>query len=82
MICQYCGETGKLIKAHVIPAAFFRRLRDGQDPPRLLTNKEKEYPKRMPIGVYDSNILCEACESRFGDWDDYAWECQPKIDHL
>lgn len=74
MNCRYCGEAGKLIKAHVIPEAFFRRLRDGQDPPRLLTNKEKEYPKRMPIGVYDSNILCKACEPRFGDWDDYAQE--------
>lgn len=74
MICQYCGEDRKLIKAHVIPEAFFRRLRDGQAPPRMLTNKENEYPKRMPIGVYDNSILCEACETRFGVWDTYAQE--------
>lgn len=72
MICRYCGEDRKLIKAHVIPEAFFRRLRDGQAPPRMLTNKKNEYPKRMPIGVYDKKILCQACEPHFQQWDDYA----------
>lgn len=72
MSCKFCGKEKKLIKAHVIPEAFFRRLRDGQDPPRLLTNAEKSYPKRMPIGVYDSTILCAECEKLFGDWDNYA----------
>ena len=72
MNCRYCGEDKKLIKAHVIPEAFFRRLRVDQDPPRLLTNKENEYPKRAPVGVYDSEILCETCEVKFGDWDNYA----------
>ena len=74
MICRYCGEDKKLIKAHVIPEAFFRRLRDGRAPPRMLTNNKNEYPKRMPIGVYDNNILCEACEPHFEVWDNYAQE--------
>ena len=72
MVCRYCGHHSKLIKAHVIPEAFFRRLRAGKSPPILLTNKEDDYPKRSPIGVYDRNILCRACEPLFGDWDHYA----------
>lgn len=74
MTCQYCGENKKLVKAHVIPEGFFRRLREGQDPPRLLSNKKNEYPQKTPIGVYDKNILCEECERRFDVWDMYAQE--------
>jgi hypothetical protein len=72
MVCRYCGHNKKLIKAHVIPGSFFRRLRSGKAPPMLLTNNQYEYPKRAPIGVYDKNILCEDCEKNFGDWDNYA----------
>jgi hypothetical protein len=72
MICRCCGKEKKLIKAHIIPAAFFRRLDDGSGPLRLLTTEE--HPKRSPVGVYDCNILCEECESQFGDWDNYGQE--------
>lgn len=72
MDCRYCGKETNLVNAHVIPEGFFRRLRNGQDPPRLLTNKANEYPKKAPVGVYDTNILCEKCEPLFGDWDNYA----------
>jgi hypothetical protein len=67
MKCKFCQKDKKLIKAHIIPEGFFRRLRDGQDPPRILT--EKDFPKRAPIGVYDTAILCADCEKMFGDWD-------------
>lgn len=70
--CRFCGQERKLVKAHIIPEGFFRRLRDNQDPPRILTNKEGEYPKKAPIGVYDKSILCEECEPLFGGWDNYA----------
>jgi hypothetical protein len=38
----------------------------------MFSNKAGEYPKRAPIGVYDTQILCKDCESIFGDWDNYA----------
>lgn len=72
--CRFCGLDKKLIRAHIIPGAFFRRLRDGQEPPRMLTSKEGEYPKRMPIGEYDPDILCDDCERQFSEWDGYAQE--------
>jgi hypothetical protein len=74
MICRYCGTEKKLVKAHIIPEGFFRRLRDGQDPPRLLTNKLGVYPKKAPIGEYDDGIICGDCEAQFGEWDGYAQE--------
>jgi hypothetical protein len=72
MICQYCREDKRLIKAHIIPEAFFRRIRGEQNSLRLISNKENEYSKRAPIGVYDRNILCIECERIFGTWDNYA----------
>ena len=69
MKCKFCGEEKKLIRAHIIPEGFFRRLRDDQDPPRLLN--ENDFPKKAPIGVYDTTILCADCEKLFGDWDNH-----------
>jgi hypothetical protein len=72
MTCCYCRQDKKLIKAHIIPEGFFRRLCEEQNPPMMLTNTAGEYPKKMPIGVYDKNILCDECEKIFGVWDEYA----------
>ena len=70
MTCKLCGLNNKLIKAHIIPASFFRPLRSGQKPPLLI--RAGDYVKRAPTGVYDKTILCENCEPKFGIWDDYA----------
>lgn len=70
MICKLCNQDHKLIKAHVIPESFFRPLRAEEKSPLLIS--AGNYIKRAPIGVYDKTILCEACEKRFGTWDDYA----------
>jgi hypothetical protein len=72
MPCRYCGQNKKLIDAHVIPSAFFRRIPLDQGTPRLLTNDDRVYAKRAPDGAYDKTILCADCESIFGDWDCYA----------
>lgn len=72
MSCKGCGENKKLRNAHIIPESFWIGLRDGNTPPRLMTDKEGEYPRKSPIGVYDENILCCDCEKRFQVIDDYA----------
>lgn len=71
MICRFCGLQTKLIKAHVIPEAFFRRLRVGAQPPLLVQQRGRV--KRSPIGVYDPNILCVKCDAIFAPWDNYAY---------
>jgi len=73
MICRFCQKSDKLVKAHVIPEAFFRELREvGGETPIIISSSGQEYPKRAPIGVYDSTILCQECENHFSICDDYA----------
>jgi hypothetical protein len=70
--CQMCGLPSKLVKAHIIPEAFFRAFRPDGESLTLLTSTPGNFPKRAPIGVYDSEILCEPCERRFDQVDDYG----------
>jgi hypothetical protein len=70
MKCKLCGLDNKLVKAHIIPEAFFRPLRSGKNAPLFI--RPGDYVKRAPIGVYDKTILCEDCEAKFGVWDDYG----------
>jgi hypothetical protein len=72
MRCRLCGQERKLIKAHIIPEAFFRPLRSGPIVPELHTNTEGAHPKRSPIGIYDKKILCVECDARFAPRDDHA----------
>lgn len=72
MICQLCRNDKKLIKAHIIPEGFFRQLRSERRAPEIHTNKEGEYPKRAPIGIYDTGILCAECDNRLAPWDNHA----------
>ena len=46
--CRLCGETRALLKAHVIPEAFFRELRDGSTAPLLVTSSPNGFPKKAP----------------------------------
>ncbi len=70
--CRYCSCSNSFIKAHVIPEAFFRRLRDGDRPPLLVSGREGQIPRRSPIGVYDKSILCSGCEKQFLAMDSYG----------
>jgi len=63
-----------LIKAHIIPEGFFRPLWDGNLAPEMHTNSPGSYPKRMPVGTYDSSILCGDCDHKMAPWDSYAQE--------
>lgn len=74
LLCRLCANAGKFVKAHVIPEAFFRVLRDGGAAPLLITGTPSHFPKRSPIGVYDEGILCEACEPKFDRFDHYGVE--------
>lgn len=67
-----CARPAKLIKAHIIPEAFFRALRGGETEPPPVVVTPGEYPRRAPIGVYDSAILCGDCEPRFDQVDGYG----------
>lgn len=70
--CLYCGQERALVKAHIIPEAFFRDVRGDASTLYLVKNEPGTHPKRAPIGVYDRQILCGECEKTFQNVDDYA----------
>ncbi len=73
MNCKLCGEDRKLIKAHVVPAAFFAKNgNDSAFESFLHTVDSNGHAKRAPAGIYDKELLCHACEQRFQCWDEYG----------
>lgn len=72
-ICRFCAQRKPLIRAHIIPQAFFRAIGTGRNAPLLVTTTPTNpHPKRAPIGVYDTGILCDDCERRFDKVDAYG----------
>lgn len=74
MKCKLTQTEGKGINAHIIPKSFYAIDPDEAQPPRLVTNAEGQYAKRLPIGIYDNTIVTEDGERVFTEWDDYASE--------
>ena len=74
MKCLLCQEEKKLVRAHIIPRAFYRLDHTDRRPARLVTNVSGRHTKKVPIGIYDDGIVCEECEHLFSPWDDYAAE--------
>jgi hypothetical protein len=67
-----CGEEKSLIKAHIIPRAFFKAGQLGDGTPILVDDEAQYKFQRSPNGVYDQSILCGSCERSFQDCDDYG----------
>lgn len=74
MLCRLCNQEKRLIKAHIIPAGFYRPLKAGNVIPELYSNVEGVFPQRSPVGIFDRNILCRECDALMGPWDQHAQE--------
>ncbi len=74
MTCKGCYQSKKLVKSHIIPESFFRQLKSGVKPLRILSNIIGIFPKKSPIGIYDPKILCQECENIFKIYDDYGFK--------
>ena len=72
MKCKFCGNESTLIRAHIIPVGFFRRIRRGTKALEMITNRTGEYTTKSPVGVYDRTIVCSKCEAIWQEWDNYA----------
>jgi hypothetical protein len=65
-ICKLCGADTRLVKAHIIPEAFYRDIKDQRDAPlRMLGTDADEYVRRSQTGEYDGEIVCRDCEDLF-----------------
>ena len=62
------------MKAHVIPKSFFVEHLEQGEIPRLVATSKDFHAKKSPIGVYDPDILCLACEARFSPYDSYGFQ--------
>jgi hypothetical protein len=69
-LCKMCARERALAKAHIMPKAFYNIL--PQEPLMLFSGKKDHRPKRLPAGIYDENLLCEACEEEFSHLDNEA----------
>jgi hypothetical protein len=63
MKCKFCDNESKFIKAHIIPEGFFRSIRQGKEPLKIITNRAGEYNKNSQVGVYDRTIICSKYEA-------------------
>jgi hypothetical protein len=72
-ICKFCGHPAKLVRAHIIPRGLYGEFQDENGAvTKLIFSEAENHPKRIPIGIYDPNLVCASCESQFSPWDDYA----------
>jgi len=72
--CRFCGCQRKLVKAHIIPEAFLALPSVADGAAKILSDKKGVFPKKTPTGVYDSEILCGACDVELGKLDQHAVE--------
>ena len=73
-VCRLCEQEQASVRAHVIPRSFFIAHIDEDEIPKLVATSKDFYPKKSPIGVYDPEILCSACEVRFSPYDAYGFK--------
>jgi hypothetical protein len=72
-ICKFCGQPAKLVRAHIIPRGLYGEFQDENGAvTKLISSEAENHPKRIPIGIYDPDLVCASCESQFSPWDDYA----------
>jgi hypothetical protein len=70
--CQWCGATAALVKSHIIPKSFYRKVRgDGKYSLMVAANPAIQN-EQWQNGVYD-NFLCLPCEKRFCPWDEHGF---------
>jgi len=70
--CKLTGDIGKPIKAHIIPKAFYELSEQNEGANKLISNSPGTFPKKIPVGIYDSTIVTQKGEDYFEKWDNYA----------
>lgn len=71
-VCKFCNLNARYARSHIIPKAFY--VRSDLGPLHIFSNQLEHEPKRSPVGVYDSELICRACEATYEYLDSYAAE--------
>jgi len=73
IICKMCLQNKEGVDSHIVPAGFYRFIKDDSDEPlEVRPLEEGKYKRRSYTGIYDNTILCSDCERLFQNFDDYA----------
>lgn len=67
-LCKYCKCRKKLCKAHIIPECFYVKKKD--EP--FFQIQADNFVKRLPVGYYDTEIICRQCDNTFSEDENYA----------
>jgi hypothetical protein len=67
-ICNLTGNSGKFVKAHIIPKAFFGEI----GKVKAISSLPSERPRRTPQGQYDPKLVIAETEKQFAIWDTYG----------
>jgi hypothetical protein len=71
--CKYHKKQERLCRSHLIPHAFYKKY-SADDKGLLLCEVGAPYTKRVPIGIYDTQIICSEADNKIGRYDQYATE--------
>ena len=73
-LCKRCKTDKALVKAHIIPKAFWKIPDQKLGPLAMVSNLPGWRTTPSPIGPYDETILCEECDGFIGRFDQHATE--------
>jgi hypothetical protein len=68
--CRLCGSASPLQESHVIPKAFFRRIK--RKGPALQSHDHPFIRNRPTQESWSQKLLCLPCEQKLSNWEGYA----------
>lgn len=69
--CKLCGSSEKLQRSHVIPNAYFKKLKR-QTGYAIQGEITDGVPTRKSQESWHEKLLCRECEQLIGQWERYA----------
>lgn len=75
MNCKLCGvelSPENKCDAHIFPRGLLKYMSQEEFGKLLIVGTDMDKKKRSPIGSYDPNILCNTCDNKIGQYDEYA----------
>ncbi len=73
-ICALCHQSRELQCSHVIPNAFFRRIKQRNFGRLVAIDDSANTPVQYSIDSWSENLLCSECESHLSTYEKYAVE--------
>jgi len=70
-LCQYCGQTKALIKAHVISRTLFKAIFKEYGKVHYVKVKDLDEKNKVQDAFFDKFILCGDCDNSFAPYEDY-----------